>query len=206
MNLSCRLARKSHECSLRIRAGVRRHPVIEFSHRGCSGDGEGTSAQFSEQKCLVHSFKSGELPVLLPQKLLTAAPVLNNPLTMRLQPLFVSLVAASFVSAGTSDDQPAPDPNNNAVSKSGHIFSQRIDHNKPSLGTFNQRYFFSDEFWTGQGAPIIIFNVGEQSAENFTTTLQSPSALITGMMKSLGAAGVVIERKCLSYIPLTPRG
>lgn len=116
---------------------------------------------------------------------------------MRLRPLYVLLAVAltSFVSAGTDDDQPAPDPNNKAVSNPGHIFSQLIDHTQPSLGTFNQRYFFSDEFWTGQGAPIIIFNVGEQSAENFTTALQTSSALITGMMKSLGAAGVVIERK-----------
>ncbi|KAG8914931.1 hypothetical protein FRC00_009536 [Tulasnella sp. 408] len=116
---------------------------------------------------------------------------------MRLRPLYVSLAAplASFVSAGTDDSRPAPDPNNKPSSAPSHNFSQLIDHTQPSLGTFNQRYFFSDEFWTGEGAPIIIFNEGEQSAARDADTLQDRNALITALMKSLGAAGVIIERK-----------
>ncbi|KAG9045420.1 hypothetical protein FS837_006330 [Tulasnella sp. UAMH 9824] len=99
---------------------------------------------------------------------------------MRLRPLYVSLIAAAFVSADTGGSQHPLDSNNNAASNPAapHKFSQLIDHTQPSLGTFNQRYFFSDEFWTGQGAPIIIFTPGEQSAEKWNTTLQNSNALI----------------------------
>ncbi|KAG8910863.1 hypothetical protein FRC01_006083, partial [Tulasnella sp. 417] len=73
-------------------------------------------------------------------------------------------------------------------------FDQLIDHANPSAGTFKQRYFFSDQFYKGQGAPIVIGTPGEQSADGFYTDLTGTS-MMNMMMQSWGAAGVVIEHR-----------
>ncbi|KAG8987344.1 hypothetical protein FRB90_003394 [Tulasnella sp. 427] len=96
------------------------------------------------------------------------------------------------------DPPPPPPPAGNTGSASvttPYYFDQLIDHNNPSLGTFKQRYFFSDEFWTRQGAPIVIMNPGEQSADGFEYELTSQASLQRAIMMSLGAAGVVIEHR-----------
>lgn len=33
-------------------------------------------------------------------------------------------------------------------------FDQLLDHDKPALGTFKQRYFWSTEYWKGPGSPV----------------------------------------------------
>lgn len=73
-------------------------------------------------------------------------------------------------------------------------FDQLIDHNDASKGTFKQRYFFSDEHWTGNGAPVIINTPGEQSADG-ADSLLTINFLSGTMMELYGAAGVVLERK-----------
>lgn len=35
-------------------------------------------------------------------------------------------------------------------------FKQLIDHSNPSLGTFDQTYWWSSEFWKGPGYPVIV--------------------------------------------------
>lgn len=47
----------------------------------------------------------------------------------------------------------------------GH-FDQLIDHDKPELGTFKQRYWFNAEFYAGPGAPIIFNTPGESDASS----------------------------------------
>lgn len=37
-------------------------------------------------------------------------------------------------------------------------FQQLIDHDHPELGTFSQRYFWSDAFWKGPGSPVGLYN------------------------------------------------
>ncbi|OAA57779.1 Peptidase S28 [Cordyceps fumosorosea ARSEF 2679] len=44
-------------------------------------------------------------------------------------------------------------------------FDQLIDHDDPSLGTFKQRYWVNNEFYAGQGAPIVVNAPGENAAD-----------------------------------------
>lgn len=74
-----------------------------------------------------------------------------------------------------------------------YYFEQLIDHSNPSAGTFKQRYFFSDQYYGGQGSPIIIGTPGEQSADGFYTDLTGYS-MMHAMLETWGAAGVVLER------------
>ncbi|KAG8905343.1 hypothetical protein FRC01_008391 [Tulasnella sp. 417] len=74
-----------------------------------------------------------------------------------------------------------------------YYFDQLIDHANPSAGTFKQRFFFSDEYYKGQGSPIVIGTPGEQSADGFYTDLTGYS-MMHAMLDVWGAAGVVLER------------
>ncbi|KAG8951545.1 hypothetical protein FRC00_007211, partial [Tulasnella sp. 408] len=73
-------------------------------------------------------------------------------------------------------------------------FDQLLDHANPSAGTFKQRYFFSDQYYKGQGSPIVIGTPGEQSADGFHTDLTGQS-MMNSMMQLWGAAGVVLEHR-----------
>lgn len=46
-------------------------------------------------------------------------------------------------------------------------FQQLIDHRRPELGTFSQRYWYNDEFYDGPGSPVILVTPGESDAENY---------------------------------------
>lgn len=76
-------------------------------------------------------------------------------------------------------------------------FDQLIDHNNPSAGTFKQRYFFSDQYWTGDGAPIVLQTAGETSADGWWAQLQL-GHLQNKIMGELGAVGVLLERQSCS--------
>ncbi|KAG8992999.1 hypothetical protein FRB90_000820 [Tulasnella sp. 427] len=117
-----------------------------------------------------------------------------------LQSLIVSFLAVAAVSARyriTADGDPVDLSAANADHnwKTSHYFDQLIDHNNPSLGTFKQRYFFSDQFWTGQGAPIVFSTPGEASAEGFQIELVDASSLQRAAMITLGGAGVILEHR-----------
>jgi len=43
-------------------------------------------------------------------------------------------------------------------------FRQYIDHENKDVGTFEQFYFYSTEFYGGPGSPIILFTPGEVNA------------------------------------------
>ena len=48
------------------------------------------------------------------------------------------------------------------VATSGNAtFSQLIDHKNPSLGTFEQFYFYDTTYWAGPGSPVVISTPGE---------------------------------------------
>ncbi|KIO21847.1 hypothetical protein M407DRAFT_123211 [Tulasnella calospora MUT 4182] len=75
-----------------------------------------------------------------------------------------------------------------------YYFDQLIDHANPAAGTFKQRYYFSDQYYKGQGAPIVMGTPGEQSADGFYTDLTGYSVM-NSMLQTWGAAGVVLEHR-----------
>lgn len=120
--------------------------------------------------------------------------------------LLVFAAAGTFASAyrtpvAKRHNPAAPSPLDTA--NTNLFFDQLLDHSNPSAGTFKQRYFFSQGAWTGSGAPIVLNNPGEQTADGFSTDLTSPYSLQHALMQSLGAAGVVLERE-YSTLPSQP--
>ncbi|KAG8976892.1 hypothetical protein FRC05_002829 [Tulasnella sp. 425] len=75
-----------------------------------------------------------------------------------------------------------------------YYFHQLIDHENPSLGTFKQRYFFSDQHYRGPGSPIVIGTPGEKSADGYHADLTEGS-IMSAMLENWGAAGVVLEHR-----------
>ncbi|KAG8909078.1 hypothetical protein FRC01_007149, partial [Tulasnella sp. 417] len=102
--------------------------------------------------------------------------------------------ALSFVSAvktlshKVKPPPPADDDLAALSTSTAYYFDQLIDHRNPSLGTFKQRYLFSDEYWARQGAPIVLANPGEQSVDGFDSQLTESASLQRALMMSLGAA------------------
>ncbi|RAO73404.1 uncharacterized protein BHQ10_009416 [Talaromyces amestolkiae] len=73
-------------------------------------------------------------------------------------------------------------------------FDQLLDHDKPELGTFKQRYFWSTEYWKGPGSPVVVFQPGEESAEGFEGYLFNVT--LTGVYaQEIGAAGLILEHR-----------
>ncbi len=74
------------------------------------------------------------------------------------------------------------------------VFQQLIDHSNPSLGTFSQSYWWSDEFYHGPGSPVIFFTPGEVDAAPYTGYLTNRT--LTGLLaQSLGGAVVMMEHR-----------
>ncbi|OAA59573.1 serine-type peptidase [Niveomyces insectorum RCEF 264] len=73
-------------------------------------------------------------------------------------------------------------------------FQQQVDHSDPSQGTFSQRYWYSTEYWTGPGAPVVFFTPGESAADLYTGYLTNRT--LTGQFaQALGAAVVMLEHR-----------
>lgn len=74
------------------------------------------------------------------------------------------------------------------------VFQQLIDHGDPSLGTFNQTFWWSSEYWTGPGAPVVFFTPGESAAADYTGYLTNRT--ITGLFgEAIGGAVVMLEHR-----------
>ena len=73
-------------------------------------------------------------------------------------------------------------------------FTQLIDHTNPSLGTFEQFYYYSSEFWAGPGSPVVFWSPGEVAADGFQVYL-STNTTPGVIAQQLGAAAVVVEHR-----------
>ncbi|KAG8897694.1 hypothetical protein FRB99_007983, partial [Tulasnella sp. 403] len=98
-------------------------------------------------------------------------------------------VAAGTAVVGVGANVSLPQPH-----ETEHWFDQLIDHSNSSAGTFRQRYYFSDQYYGGDGSPIVFSTPGEVNAEPYTMYLHGPRVHLPMMMK-LGAAGVVLEHR-----------
>ncbi|CZS88951.1 related to serine protease [Rhynchosporium graminicola] len=47
------------------------------------------------------------------------------------------------------------------------FFTQLLDHDNPTKGTFQQKFWWNTEFWAGPGSPIIFFTPGEVAAGQY---------------------------------------
>src|SRR5690348_15635785 len=88
----------------------------------------------------------------------------------------------------------ASDPTVNGTNGWG-TFDQLIDHADPSLGTFQQRYWYGTAYWKGPGSPVILVDPGEQSATGFNVTYTTPQRLAGLMAQEVGGAVVVLEHR-----------
>lgn len=74
------------------------------------------------------------------------------------------------------------------------VFQQLIDHSDPSLGTFNQSFWWNSEYWTGPGAPVVFFTPGESAAADYTGYLTNRT--LTGLLgQAIGGAVVMMEHR-----------
>lgn len=91
-------------------------------------------------------------------------------------------------------DEAVNDLEKRATTSGSATFEQLIDHSDPSLGTFSQAYWWSSEFWTGPGAPVVFFTPGESAAAAYTGYLTNKT--ITGLFaQAVGGAVVLMEHR-----------
>ncbi|KAK1540561.1 serine carboxypeptidase S28 [Colletotrichum paranaense] len=74
------------------------------------------------------------------------------------------------------------------------FFEQLIDHNDPSLGTFQQRYWWNSTYWEGPGSPVVFFTPGESEAAPYTGYL-TDRAITGAIAKAIGGAVVMVEHR-----------
>ncbi|KAJ6468409.1 peptidase S28 [Mycena sanguinolenta] len=80
-----------------------------------------------------------------------------------------------------------------ATQPTAYFFDQILDHSNPSLGTFQQRFWFYEGYYK-EGGPIILFNAGEEDASLYTGYLLNET--ITGAMAyAVGGATIVLEHR-----------
>ncbi|RFU32281.1 hypothetical protein B7463_g4069, partial [Scytalidium lignicola] len=116
-------------------------------------------------------------------------------------PLLASLGAANqFLHLGRLI--PPVDTDNNfplaataAVNITGSaFFTQLLDHDDPSKGTFQQKFWWSSEFWAGPGSPVVLFTPGEVAAEAYGGYLTNQT--ITGLYaQEIKGAVVIVEHR-----------
>lgn len=82
-----------------------------------------------------------------------------------------------------------------AVNATGSaFFTQLLDHDNPSKGTFQQKFWWNSEFWAGPGSPVVFFTPGEISAANYGAYLTNVT--ITGLYaQEIKGAVVMVEHR-----------
>ncbi|KAB8296041.1 hypothetical protein EYC80_008849 [Monilinia laxa] len=74
------------------------------------------------------------------------------------------------------------------------FFTQLLDHDDPSKGTFQQKFWWNSEFWAGPGSPIVFFTPGESAAGPYGAYLTNVT--ITGLYaQEVKGAVVMVEHR-----------
>ncbi|KAK4201380.1 putative serine protease [Triangularia verruculosa] len=85
------------------------------------------------------------------------------------------------------------------------FFPQLISHSSPKQGIFAQKYWYSTEFYTGPGAPVIVFSPGELAAAPYAEQYLTAEKLPGRIAKAVGGAIVVVEHRYYGdSVPLEP--
>ncbi|EGO02891.1 hypothetical protein SERLA73DRAFT_176339 [Serpula lacrymans var. lacrymans S7.3] len=78
-----------------------------------------------------------------------------------------------------------------------YYFNQLIDHNNPGLGTFQQRYWTTWQFYKS-GGPIVLMTPGEANAEDYTGYLTTGA--INGLIaQQENGATVLLEHRFFGF-------
>lgn len=110
-----------------------------------------------------------------------------------------TLTALAVYLSGVNAIVPKPPPSDDVKEaqvsyKGSATFEQLIDHNNPDLGTFSQRYWWSSEFWAGEGSPVVLMTPGEGAADGYQGYLTNRT--ITGLYaQEIQGAAVIIEHR-----------
>ncbi|KAH7370263.1 peptidase S28 [Rhexocercosporidium sp. MPI-PUGE-AT-0058] len=74
------------------------------------------------------------------------------------------------------------------------FFTQLLDHNDPSKGTFQQKYWWNSEWWAGPGSPVIIFTPGEDAAGSYGAFITNDT--LPGLLaQEIKGAAILIEHR-----------
>lgn len=73
-------------------------------------------------------------------------------------------------------------------------FAQLIDHSNPSLGTFNQRFWFNYNWWNGTGSPIVLLAPDHQDGTGLSGFLQN-GTIMGDLTQELGGASIILEHR-----------
>ena len=80
------------------------------------------------------------------------------------------------------------------VSNGTGFFNQYIDHDRPELGTFQQKYWWSDQHFAAPGSPVILFTPGEIAAEGYEGYLTNRT-LTGAIAQNVSGAVIMIEHR-----------
>ena len=70
-----------------------------------------------------------------------------------------------------------------------------IDHDDPSVGTYENRYWVSEKFFE-PGSPVIMYDAGELNAQDLAALhLASDTSFFTRLLKEFNAMGIVWEHR-----------
>ncbi|KAJ5766315.1 Peptidase S28 [Penicillium nucicola] len=106
----------------------------------------------------------------------------------------LSVLWAAGAQAAGRRPLPPPAAAETAATYGTSFFEQLIDHKNPSLGTFSQQYWWSDEWWAGQGSPVVLFTPGEEAAAEYTGYLTNRT--LTGLFaKEIDGAVILLEHR-----------
>ncbi|KAL2849820.1 serine carboxypeptidase S28-domain-containing protein [Aspergillus pseudoustus] len=69
-----------------------------------------------------------------------------------------------------------------------------IDHDNPSVGTYRNRYWVNDAYYT-PGGPVILYDVGEVNGEYSAGHLTNRSSMLRSLLQEFNAIGIVWEHR-----------
>ncbi|KAF8207136.1 serine carboxypeptidase S28-domain-containing protein [Mycena galopus ATCC 62051] len=75
-----------------------------------------------------------------------------------------------------------------------YFFDQILDHSNPSLGTFQQRFWFYEGYYK-EGGPIVLFNAGEEGARLLVHWVLLNETITGAIAYAVGGATIVLEHR-----------